>query len=180
MTPTTLEPWQQIPEWSSLARYAQRPHYADHFYASVPGEISIREWTEAFFCSDLFRSERFLLNRFVSEKATDVTAHALGAGASENFSAWRVEQRDQGQILLQFSMTRTWLAVQRCTAAGESNKLSTRLYLGSAVLGAFELTIAALLLRATLASHRAYSRALLRSGQKNLQSLQLSAGTLRD
>lgn len=46
-----MEPWQPIPEWSLLAPYAQQPHYADHFCVSVAAEVSIEQWTAAFFPS---------------------------------------------------------------------------------------------------------------------------------
>lgn len=166
-----MEPWQPIPEWSLLAPYAQPPHYTDHFCISVSAEVTIEQWTAAFFSSRVFRLERFLLNRVFPCKATDDAALALGEGRSDAFSAWTVERRGQGQLLLKSGITRTWLAAAPHVATDGSANGTTELYLGSAVLGAQERSIASGVLRAALAPHRAYSRALLRSGQQNLRCI---------
>ena len=81
---------------------AQQPHYADHFCVSVSTEVAIEQWTAAFFASRAFRLERFLLNRFFPDKATDDAARALGVGHSDVFSAWTMERRSPGQLLLNF------------------------------------------------------------------------------
>ncbi|MFN5699870.1 MAG: hypothetical protein ACOVPA_20875 [Rubrivivax sp.] len=164
-----MKSWQSIPEWSLLAPYAQQPHYADHFCVSVSAEVTIEQWAAAFFTSRAFRLERFLLNRFFPSKATDDTAYALGEGRSDVFSAWTVERRGPGQLLLKSGITRTWLAAAPHEAMTSSASGITALYLGSAVLGAYERSIAAWALRATLAPHRAYSQVLLHSGTKNLR-----------
>lgn len=163
-----MEPWKLIPEWSLLAPYAQPPHYTDHFCISVSAEVTVEQWTAAFFSSRVFRLERFLLNRVFRDKATDDAARALSQGRSDAFSAWTVERRGQGQLLLKSGITRTWLAAAPRVATNGSADGTTELYLGSAVLGAFERSIAAWVLRTTLVPHRAYSRALLRSGKRKL------------
>ena len=105
----------------------------------------------------------------MSTIATKSDERTLGEGRSDAFSAWTVDRRGPGQLLLKSGITRTWLAAAPQEVITGAANGTTALYLGSAVLGAYERSIGAWALRATLAPHRAHSRALLRSGMKNLR-----------
>lgn len=145
------------------------------------GEVTIEQWAAAFFTSNAFRLERFVLNLAVADRATDATAQALAEGRAQAFSAWTVELRGAGQVLLKSGITRTWLAVAPGDSGGPggpgtggdhdfgATNGTTQLYLGSAVLGAHERSLGARLMRSTLGIHRAYSQALLRSAKRNLR-----------
>lgn len=179
-----MESEQPIPSWSLLAPYAQRPHYADCFCMVASGEVTIEQWAAAFFTSNAFRLERFVLNLAFADRATNATAQALAEGRAQAFSAWTVELRGAGQVLLKSGITRTWLAVAPGDSGGPggpggpdsagdhdfgATNGTTQLYLGSAVLGAHERSLGARLMRSTLGIHRAYSQALLRSAKRNLR-----------
>jgi len=83
----------------------------------------------AFFNSWLFRIERLILKLTLKKPATDQDITKLANGMSNTMTAWRIEQRDDNQILLEVPDTpiRTWLMRED---AGDH----TNLYFGIAIL----------------------------------------------
>ncbi|XLZ70452.1 hypothetical protein ABT364_00370 [Massilia sp. SR12] len=144
----------ELPEHALLQRYHAQGDYTDCFAIDVPQSVSHAAFVEAFYTTAVFKLERALLSLLVSRPSRDAEARELAAGQREQFSAWSVEARAPGQLLMcDFAgSTRSWLmAVEQ----GQG----TRLYFGSAVVrkrqgGAF---------RALQGFHKLYSRILLRA-----------------
>lgn len=144
----------ELPEQALLQRYRSQGDYTDCFAIDVPQAVSHAAFVEAFYTTGVFKLERALLSLLASCPSRDAEARELAAGQRERFSAWSVEARAPGQLLMcdLAGSTRSWLMVLE---AGQG----TRLYFGSAVVrkrqgGAF---------RALLGFHKLYSRILLRA-----------------
>jgi hypothetical protein len=160
-----------LPAGSLLARYAATGAYTDCYTADVSGSISQAQYIEAFYTGGLFRIERHLLGLFVSRPSTDAQVRALARGSTASFSAWRVEDRCDDQLLLcdVAGRTRSWLMASPLPQEGTTG---TRLHFGSAVVPAEDRAsgrrrmgpVFSLL----LGFHRLYSRALLRSAAVRL------------
>lgn len=156
-----------LPAESLLCTYRERGHYTDCYHTDVAGTVSLAEYVVAFYTTRLFKMERAILALAVSKPSTDEEARKLVDGALDTFAAWRVEMREDAQMLLcDFrGQTRSWfMREQRADA--------TRLYFGSAVVSAstgrgderrMAPTYAVL-----LPFHRLYSRALLSSARRKL------------
>ena len=134
----------------------------------MPAQISLDQYVAAFYTTFVFKVERFILRWAVSKPSTDDQAKALAAGSIEEFAAWRVEKRNDHQLLLcdYRGSTRSWLMVERLEAT------RTRLYFGSAVVtsrdsrtGKPEL---AFVFRALLGFHKIYSQVLLHAAKSRL------------
>lgn len=144
----------ELPNEALLRRYREQGAYTDCFAIDVPAQVTHAAFVEAFYTTAVFKLERLLLALLVSRPSRDAEARELAGGQREQFAAWSVEARAQGQLLMcdYAGSTRSWLMA---AAAGEG----TRLYFGSAVVaarqgGAF---------RALLGFHKLYSRILLRA-----------------
>lgn len=144
----------ELPAHALLQRYRSQGDYTDCFAIDVPQQVSHAAFVEAFYTTAVFKLERALLSLVISRPSRDAEARELAAGQREQFSAWTVEARAPGQLLMcdVAGSTRSWLMVEE---AG----VGTRLYFGSAVVrkrqgGAF---------RALLGFHKLYSRILLRA-----------------
>lgn len=155
-----------VDEHSFLGAYARRGAFTDCYAVEIPGTVALEDFVEAFYTTRLFRLERWLLARILRIPSTDLEATELAKGSRSSFSAWKVEQRSEREILLDAGQTRSWLAV----APGPSGTPTTTLRFGSAVVpmrpgGRFGLAFHAL-----LGFHRAYSRHLLGAAAARLRA----------
>src|SRR6202008_3232550 len=155
-----------LPENSLLRVYTRAGDYTDCYITELPRSVSHAEYVEAFYCTPLFKLERWILARLVAKPSTDGEARELANARRETFAAWHVESRAQDQLLLcDFrKSTRSWLMIVAAQA-------STRLYFGSAVVrvahpaanGTKRMTVG---FRLLLGFHKLYSRALLASARR--------------
>ena len=119
-----------LPDTAFLARYEAQPDtHTDCYHARVAKHVPLERFINAFFNSWLFRIERLILKLSLTKPATDQDIANLANGTSNNMAAWRIEERDDDQILLEVPDTpiRTWPMRED---AGDH----TNLYFGSAIL----------------------------------------------
>jgi hypothetical protein len=159
----------ELPENALLRHYLRAGAYADCYVTEVALPIAHAEYVEAFYTTQVFKLERFVLGRFAARPSTDLQARALADGTLTSFAAWRVEARATDQLLLSDcrGRTRSWLMV-----AATTNASATRLFFGSAVVpinrrrtGAAGMGFA---FRALLGVHKLYSQVLLRAAATRL------------
>ena len=81
-----------VPEGSLLAEFGGPQDYRDCFYRDVPGEVSLPQFIERFYCSAAFRPERAVL-RLLGTPAREADARALARGESDRFGAWKLVER---------------------------------------------------------------------------------------
>lgn len=152
-----------LPDDALLRRYREQGDYTDCFAVDVPAQVAHDAYVEAFYTTAVFKLERLLLALLVSRPSRDAEARELARGQREHFSAWSVEARAPGQLLMcdYAGSTRSWLMAVPAPVPAQSPAAgaATRLYFGSAVVrarqgGAF---------RALLGFHKLYSRILLRA-----------------
>jgi len=160
-----------MPPGAFLARYAGEGAYTDCYAMDLPRRIGFGEYVEAFYTTPLFRLERMLLASFARRPSTDAEARELAQGRRDAFSAWTVEQRGEGQLLLcdVAGRTRSWLMAH---GIGAGDQGGTRLYFGSAVVplghardGTPRFGAA---FHALSGFHRLYTRALMGSARSRL------------
>lgn len=161
----------QIPYSSYLDGYRRGGAYADCYVADIDRAVSQSEYVEAFYTTALFKIERHILGIAVSKPSTDAEAKKLASGESNSFSAWRVDKRSKGELLLAYGRTRSWLMVAPADTRGDS---ATHLYFGSAVVpvsgsgkGKEGLGFS---FRALLGFHKLYSQALLLAARSKLKT----------
>lgn len=153
-----------LPGHALTQAHARNGSYTDCFAATVPRTVSHAQYVEAFYCTWLFKLERWILKWAVSRPSTDDEARRLAAGQLERFSAWRVEGRAENQLLMRDEFTRrtgSWLMTEPLPGGG------TRLYFGSVVLserdGKMGRSFGVL-----LGFHKLYSRMLLGAAARKL------------
>jgi len=158
-----------LPETALLAACRDAGEYTDCYYIDCPGTQAFDDYVTAFYCSWLFRIERWILRCAVSRPSTDAEARELALGQRDTFAAWQVEARAENQLLLTDfrGSTRSWLMVN--TLADVSGE-TTRLYFGSAVVPKHSGNNRGigLLFVALMGFHRLYSRLLLGAARRRL------------
>ncbi|MEO1221334.1 MAG: hypothetical protein AAFY42_08290 [Pseudomonadota bacterium] len=144
-----------VPEGSLLAQFGPPPGltaepYRDCWSRTEPGEVTLEQFIERFYCSRTFRPERMLLG-LIGRGGSSEDARRLARGEVQSFAAWNVVERRERELLMQdFSgATASWLSV-------EALEGSTRLMFGSWVGRADSP-----LVRALMPFHSWYSRVLL-------------------
>ena len=152
----------ELPGGTLLDDYRSGGGHVDCYSADVPGDVDLGQLITAFYTSQAFRPERWLLGALLGRRADDGDVARLAAGQTTRFSAWTVEARRDNEILLcDFQgRTRSWLMVRKVTGG-------TRLHFGSAVVPQKRGTDR-LLFRALLGFHRWYSRALLNGAVREI------------
>ena len=150
-----------------IGAYVRRQAYTDCYAVFVPGVTTLAEFVEAFYTTRLFKLERWLLARALNLPATDEQALRLAQGACDRYSAWRVEQRSNDEILVEFGPTRSWL----CAKPAAGSAPGTTLLFGSVVVptrpdGGFGLAFHAL-----GGFHRLYARLLLAAAARRVIAL---------
>lgn len=159
-----------LPDNALLTVYARDGGYTDCYTVDVPGAISQEQYVTAFYTAAVFKLERMILRFAVSKPSTDTQARQLAAGSINHFAAWRVEQRNDNQLLMCDFMgrTRSWLMTLPLSAQHGGG---TRLYFGSAVVPAragesgLGFTFTAL-----LGFHKLYSQVLLHAARTRLRA----------
>jgi len=155
-----------LPEQAFLQKYAKAEgHFSDCYQVELPQLVTLAEFVEAFYTTRLFKLERLLL-RLAGHGSSDAQVKELASGQADHLAAWRVEARDDTQILLGDVQGRTcsWLMVEPLDGA-------SRLYFGSAVIpkknsdGKLTLGWG---FSALLGIHRVYSKALLAAARRGL------------
>ena len=152
-----------VPSDSFLDGYARRAAFTDCYAVTVSGSVSLAALIEAFYTSRLFKFERYLLAIVLRLNSTDEQARKLADGSIKTFSAWRVEDRSETQVLLAAWQTRSWLGVVRNDQSDQ-----TTLLFGSAVIptradGKFGFAFHAL-----SGLHRWYSMLLLSAARRRV------------
>ncbi len=147
--------------------------YADCFCVDIATMVSQEEFVKAFYTTPLFKVERLILKWAVSRPSTDDQATKLAAGTADAFAAWRVEKRNDSQLLLcDFTgRTRSWLMAS--SRVGQSG-FGTRLYFGSAVVPVKNPRTGQTSMgpgfSALLGFHKIYSRLLLQAAKSRLEA----------
>jgi len=167
-----------IPEQGLLTKYAQSKNaYTDCYSTEIKCQVSQAEFVRSFYCTPLFKLERFILQWLVSCPSTDVEAKQLSEQGIDKFAAWTVEEQSTDQLLMCdiHGRTRSWLMVMPFTNNGET---WTRLYFGSAVVAKTnsndnnnEKATFGLSFNLLLGFHKLYSKLLLKSAQSKLNKL---------
>ena len=163
----------QVPTHTLLEKYVTNGDYADCYCTRMARRVSFADFIFAFYTTPLFRLERYILNLAISKPSTNLEARQLADGTREYFAAWRVEDRNQNEILMCdiYGRTRSWLMT---IPMSRTNGLQTQLYFGSAVVprrnprtgkSALELQF-----RALLGFHKLYSILLLYSAKSNIKN----------
>ena len=162
-----------LPDGALLARYRTNGAFTDCYTTEVGLPVTIARFVAAFYTTPVFRLERLVLAWALSRPSTDAEAEQLASGRLETFSAWRVEERREDQLLMSDvkGRTRSWFMVspgQAGTGPG------TRLYFGSAVLPVVDRATGASRMsagfRALLGFHHRYSELLLYSARTRLEA----------
>jgi len=156
-----------------LCAYRNEGAFTDCYVTEIARTVSQAEYVQAFYTTTLFKVERTILKWAVSKPSTDEDASLLAEAKVDTFAAWFVEARRDDQLLLSDyrGRTRSWLMSELLIG---SNRESTRLYFGSAVIpmhgddaGAPRMgTIFRLLIR----FHKMYSQALLSAARSRLSA----------
>jgi hypothetical protein len=154
-----------LPEAALLQAYRHGGAYTDCFAVAVARSVTPEAFIAAFYTTRLFKLERLILHWAISRPSTDDEARALARGQRDRFSAWSVEGRAPGQLLMRDEFTgrtRSWLMVEPLPGGG------TRLYFGSAMVprrnGGMGPGFAPL-----LGFHTLYSRLLLAAARRKLE-----------
>jgi hypothetical protein len=162
-----------LPEGSLLMRQRAQGAFTDCHVSGIARAVTLSEYIAAFYTTRLFKLERMVLRWAVSRPSTDLEVQSLAAAQIDHFAAWVVESRTADQILLADYMGRTksWLMTK---PAGDTDQPGSLLYFGSAVLpirdrdtGNNKITRS---FSALLPFHKAYSRSLLLSARRRLES----------
>lgn len=162
-----------LPDGALLARYRAPRAFTDCYVTEVGFPVTIARFVAAFYTTPVFRLERLILAWALARPSTDAQAEQLADGRADTFSAWRVEDRREDQLVMadMKGRTRSWFMVSPGPAGTGPG---TRLYFGSAVLpvinpgtGAAEMSPG---FRALLGFHHLYSEVLLFSARSRLEA----------
>lgn len=156
-----------LPPGALLQRYADSGDFVDCFTCTLAKDIRLTRYIDAFFSSAAFWAERQGLKLMNFHPGDRNQVAALARGDTTEFSAWRVEERTNTQLLLcdVKAQTRSWLMVD------PAKEGSTQLYFGSAIIkqpGSDASPKMPLGFRILMGFHAMYSRALLKSAVKGL------------
>ena len=161
----------EYPEHSLLAQCHRQGAYTDCYRVDLGRGVTLDEFVYAFYTTPLFKLERLVLAWFASRPSTDDEARRLARGQIDQFAAWNVEARADGQLLMTdfTGATKSWLMASPNTAIASGE---TQLYFGSAIVPrrgkqGTETRMGAGF-RLLLPLHRLYSRALLWSACRRL------------
>jgi hypothetical protein len=166
-----------LPSNSLLNAYRADGAFADCYTTVLDDTVSHDQFVAAFYSSGVFKLERAILKWAAGKPSTDKQAQQLAAGLTNEFAAWRVEQRAENQLLLSDfrGRTRSWLMVAPIASGALP---ATRLYFGSAVLpaksGGNGGPTLSPVFHALLGFHKIYSVVLLRAAKERLSSLKRS------
>jgi hypothetical protein len=162
-----------LPVGALLGRYRGNGAFTDCYMTEIGQPVTNARFVAAFYTTPVFRLERLILAWALSRPSTDAEAEQLASGRLDTFSAWRVEERREDQLLMADvkGRTRSWFMV----APGQAGRgPGTRLYFGSAVLPVVDRATGASQVsagfRALLGFHHRYSEVLLYSARARLEA----------
>lgn len=162
-----------LPGGALLQPYAARGAFTDCYSTAIGLPVTNERFVAAFYTTPVFRLERLILAWALSRPSTDAGAAQLANGLTDTFSAWRVEDRRENQLLVadMKGRTRSWFMASP-DHAGTAPR--TRLYFGSAVLPVINPETGASGMspgfRALLGFHHLYSEVLLYSARSRLEA----------
>ncbi|MCC5967084.1 MAG: hypothetical protein JJU24_13200 [Natronohydrobacter sp.] len=159
-----------LPTDAFLRRYVLDGGYTDCYMTEVPGHVPLGQYVGSFYTTWLFKAERLLLS-LAGHKSTDADAGDLARGEAASFAAWRVEDRDEDQLLMcdATGRTRSWFGV---ATISDGRSRQTLLYFGSGITAvasgkAGRKSIGPLFLALT-GFHKLYSKALLTAARRKI------------
>lgn len=157
-----------------LAAYGERSgYYTDCFAIDVGGRVALSDYVEAFYTTSLFKAERVVLC-LAGIRSTDAQASELATGVADKFAAWRVEYRDERELLMD-AVGRTW-SWFRVEEVGKPDAPATRLFFGSVVAPMegqnTDHPRMGFLFASLLGAHRVYSRLLLAAAARRVARAQ--------
>ncbi len=143
------------------------PNYCDCHATRIEASVSLQDFLYAFYTSSAFSIERKLLALALRVPSANEDARALAMGQSNRFSAWRVENRRDREILLRVPKTNTgsWLMVRPSPVDASD---STELLFGSVVFPRTPETPFGMSFRVLTRFHSFYSVLLLNTARKRL------------
>jgi hypothetical protein len=162
-----------LPYGALLGAYGRQGAYTDCYTTDISGAVSHPQYVTAFYTTWVFKLERVILKWAVSRPSTDTQAELVAQGAIDSFAAWRVERKEDNQLLMcDFrGRTRSWFMAVPLKSESGAN---TRLYFGSAVVPARHPKTGRSALgwsfRALLGFHKMYSRLLLQAARSRLEA----------
>lgn len=161
-----------LPADSFLRRYILDGSYTDCYVTEVPGLITLGQYVEAFYTTKLFKAERIILS-LAGHSSSDAEAAEVARGTSSCFAAWRVEERNEDQLLMcdVSGRTRSWFKI--ATISGDRS-MQTYLHFGSGITPvqsarAGRMSIGPVF-KALTGFHKLYSRALLAATRRKIVS----------
>jgi hypothetical protein len=163
-----------LPDGALLGRYRGNGAFTDCYVTEIGLPVTIARFVAAFYTTPVFRLERRILAWALSRPSTDAQAEQLASGRLDTFSAWRVEDRRDDQLLMadMKGRTRSWFMVSP-GQAGTGPR--TCLYFGSAVLPVVNRETGEPAMsagfRALLGFHHLYSEMLLYSARSRLAGI---------
>lgn len=160
-----------LPDGALLGRYQRPGSFTDCYVTTIARPVTHADYVIAFYTTPVFKLERLILAWAMSKPSTDDEAAQMAAGTRDTFSAWRVEDRSDRQLLLADlqGRTRSWLMVSPAEGLGATD---TRLYFGSAVVAREERgeTRPSTVYRALLGFHKLYSVILLHAARRRIEA----------
>lgn len=166
-----------LPADAFLRRYVLDGGYTDCYMTEVPRHIHLDQYVESFYTTWLFKAERSLLS-LAGYKSTDADAGDLARGEASSFAAWRVEDRDEDQLLMcdATGRTRSWFGV--ATTTGDSSR-QTLLYFGSGITsvtsGKAGRKSIGPVFKGLTGFHKLYSKALLAAARRKIMGAERMA-----
>lgn len=163
----------ELPDNALLRTYLVDGGHADCYSTQIEHAITHEAFVEAFYSTGVFEIERFILRLLLNKPSTTTEAKQLAMGTSDQFAAWRVEERARDQLLLadMTGRTRSWLMVAPAMTGVGSG---TRLLFGSAVVPAKNRksgqSSLGPLFSGLLGFHKLYSQVLLAAARSRLSS----------
>jgi len=154
----------KLPADAMLASYVRAGAYTDCFSTQLSCKITFADYVEAFYTTPLFKMERWIIARVMHLPSTDEDARELSLGITSKFAAWKVEAREESQMVLAAGRTRSWLMIS--PQSGDE----TDLLFGSAVVHGKRGKMG-WHFRVLLGFHKLYSRLLLGAAARRLSSV---------
>lgn len=157
----------QLPRHSLLQKYRHSGDFTDCYSVDIKSQVTFEDYLSAFYCSWLFKVERWILSWAIKRPSDDQQVKDVAASTRQQFAAWDVEARSENQLLMcdLHHRTRSWFMTEN-TAEG------TRLFFGSAVVkqasnnGKSKMGF---VFNALSGFHALYSRALLQAAKARLE-----------
>jgi hypothetical protein len=146
----------EVPPGSLIAPYAAREgHYTDCFETPLATSVALPGLITAFYTQPLFQAERLVLRLLARSPSTDAEVAALAQGTTDRFAVWRVEARNETEVLLaaRDKRTKSWLQVTPDALRFGSVVVPVAGRRGKPTLGP--------VFHSLIGAHKVYSRALL-------------------